>query len=247
MNPRQFTYALLLTVCLLFGLLGGVSSSAEPDGPASQGRPITPAGSLVQDLTTVRSRSARCRWIWCAVRTSRDRAARERPACREQRLRYSVQRRRESRSAIDCRDRSECEAGGGGPKCLLPVAAECERGRGVCAAPQEDGSHALYVSGGFENKIWIFRFQPESKLRSLPHRLVQTRRSKLRSSTSAVLCVNSPRYNSDRAPVYPSGIAISPEQHAFRGQQSRRQFGNHRRPAWRPQTHSRRLAQGCIR
>ena len=52
MNPRQSAYALLLTTCLLFGLLGGVSSSAEPDGPASQGRPITPAGSLVQDLTT---------------------------------------------------------------------------------------------------------------------------------------------------------------------------------------------------
>lgn len=52
MNPRQFTFALLLIVCVLFGLLAGVSSSTEPDEPASQGRPITPAGSLVQDLTT---------------------------------------------------------------------------------------------------------------------------------------------------------------------------------------------------
>src|ERR1041384_8386925 len=52
MNPRQFAYALLLTICFLFGLVGGFSSLAGPDGPASQGRPITPAGSLVQDLTT---------------------------------------------------------------------------------------------------------------------------------------------------------------------------------------------------
>src|ERR1051326_3298339 len=52
MNPRQSAYALLLTICLLFGLVGGVSSSAISDEPASEGRPITPAGSLVQDLTT---------------------------------------------------------------------------------------------------------------------------------------------------------------------------------------------------
>src|SRR5215475_4615157 len=48
MNPRQITcalLALLLTTCL-------VSSFAKLDEPASQGRPITPAGSLVQDLTT---------------------------------------------------------------------------------------------------------------------------------------------------------------------------------------------------
>jgi hypothetical protein len=39
--------SLLFTASLLL-----VSSSAISDGPASQGRPITPAGSLVQDLTT---------------------------------------------------------------------------------------------------------------------------------------------------------------------------------------------------
>src|SRR6476619_2529031 len=55
MNPRHGTYtlfALLLTACLFFGSFAGRSSSAGPDEPASQGRPITPAGSLVQDLTT---------------------------------------------------------------------------------------------------------------------------------------------------------------------------------------------------
>src|SRR5215212_10026866 len=51
MNPRQSSFA-LLTICLVFGSLGGVSSSAGPDEPASEGRPITPAGSLVQDRTT---------------------------------------------------------------------------------------------------------------------------------------------------------------------------------------------------
>ena len=55
MNPRQTTttlLALLLITCLIFGSVAGVSSSANLDEPASEGRPITPAGTLVQDLTT---------------------------------------------------------------------------------------------------------------------------------------------------------------------------------------------------
>src|SRR6476659_2723870 len=55
MNPRHRNYALLtflIITCLIFGSFAGTSSSAGPDEPASQGRPITPAGSLVQDLTT---------------------------------------------------------------------------------------------------------------------------------------------------------------------------------------------------
>jgi hypothetical protein len=58
MNLKQAASTLpllLLIVSLLVGLLGGVSSSArrtQQDEPASQGKPITPAGTLVQDLTT---------------------------------------------------------------------------------------------------------------------------------------------------------------------------------------------------
>ena len=54
MNPRHSTLlGLLLTVCLLFGSFGGAGSSgAAADNPASQGKPITPAGALVQDVTT---------------------------------------------------------------------------------------------------------------------------------------------------------------------------------------------------
>src|SRR5690242_3848383 len=50
MNPRLGIYIFLslsLAASLFF-----VASSADSDGAASEGRPITPAGSLVQDLTT---------------------------------------------------------------------------------------------------------------------------------------------------------------------------------------------------
>jgi hypothetical protein len=50
MNPRLGIY-ILLTLFLAASLLL-VSSSAVSDEQASEGRPITPAGSLLQDLTT---------------------------------------------------------------------------------------------------------------------------------------------------------------------------------------------------
>ena len=79
--------------------------------------------------------------------------------------------------------------------------------------PQDDGSYALYVSGGFENKIWIFRFQPENQVPITPASPgpgtnVEAPFIDVSGFASAA---NSPRYNSDRAPVYPSGIALTPD------------------------------------
>jgi YVTN family beta-propeller protein len=78
-------------------------------------------------------------------------------------------------------------------------------------APQADGSHALYVSGGFENKIWIFRFQSESRTPISPASPGPntTIEAPFIDVSGFAFVSNSPRYNSDRAPVYPSGIAIS--------------------------------------
>jgi hypothetical protein len=50
MNPRLGIYIVL--ALFLAASLVLVSSSAVSEEPASEGRPITPAGSLVQDLTT---------------------------------------------------------------------------------------------------------------------------------------------------------------------------------------------------
>ena len=80
-------------------------------------------------------------------------------------------------------------------------------------APQEDGSYALYVSGGFENKIWIFRFQPDSQTPVTPASPGPNTNveAPFIDVTGFAFAANSPRYNSDRAPVYPTGIAISPD------------------------------------
>jgi len=83
--------------------------------------------------------------------------------------------------------------------------------------PQDDGSYALYVSGGFENKIWIFSFHPENRAPITPaspgpNTSVEAPFIDVTGFASAA---NSPRYNSDRAPVYPTGIAISPDGNAL--------------------------------
>ncbi len=75
-----------------------------------------------------------------------------------------------------------------------------------------DGTGTLYVSGGFENKVWMFRFTPgapqpigpgspgpDSKV-SAPFLDV--------SGFAAAPGLKSPRYNAGAAPVYPLGLAM---------------------------------------
>jgi len=214
MNPRQFAYALLLTICLLFGLIGGVSSLAEPDGPASQGRPITPAGSLVQDLTT---RQIAVGALPVDLVRSPDKSG---PGGEGRFLLavnsgYGIQfnaaanRGQQSIAVIDLNAKPAAVI----QNVYFPSPQSVNVGVAFAPAPNEDGSHALYVSGGFENKIWIFSFHPESRTPITPASPGPntTIEAPFIDVSGFAFASNSPRYNSDRAPVYPSGIAISPD------------------------------------
>src|SRR6185295_14998710 len=214
MNPRQFAYALLLTICLLFGLIGGVSSLAEPDGPASQGRPITPAGSLVQDLTT---RQIAVGALPVDLVRTPDKLG---PGGEGRFLLavnsgYGVQfraggnRGQQSLAVIDLNTKPAAVI----QNVYFPSPQSVNVGVVFAPKAEDDGSYALYVSGGFENKIWIFRFQPNSQtpitpVSPGPNTNVE---APFIDVTGFAFAANSPRYNSDRAPVYPTGIAISPD------------------------------------
>ncbi|HET9713314.1 MAG TPA: hypothetical protein VFP64_15575, partial [Pyrinomonadaceae bacterium] len=214
MSPRQSAYALLLTICLLFGLIGGVSSSAEPDEPASQGRPITPAGSLVQDLTT---RQVAVGALPVDLVRSPDKSG---PGGEGRFLLavnsgYGLQfnaaanRGQQSIAVIDLNAKPAAVV----QNVYFPSPQSVNVGVVFAPAPNEDGSHALYVSGGFENKIWIFSFQPESRTPITPASPGPntTIEAPFIDVSGFSFVSNSPRYNSDRAPVYPSGLAISPD------------------------------------
>jgi YVTN family beta-propeller protein len=84
---------------------------------------------------------------------------------------------------------------------------------GVVFAQQAnpDGTYQLYVSGGFENKIWIFQFQPGSKFPITPTSPGPntTVDAPFIDVTGFASSANSPRYNTNRAPVYPTGLSLS--------------------------------------
>src|ERR1043165_2471970 len=160
MNPRQITFALLallLTTCL-------VSSFAKLDEPASEGRPITPAGALVQDLTT---RQAAVGALPVDFVRSPDKLG---PGGAGRFLisvnsGYGIQfnaaanRGQQSLSVIDLNAKPAAVV----QNVYFPSPQSVNVGVVFAPVADEDGSHALYVSGGFENKIWIFRFQPENQ------------------------------------------------------------------------------------
>jgi len=87
-------------------------------------------------------------------------------------------------------------------------------------AVDPDGGYRLYVSGGFENKIWLFHLRPGAREPLQPSALGATGRS-APGATDRIeaesIDVNgfasrapSPNYNHSAAPVYPTGLAISP-------------------------------------
>ena len=212
MNPRLGIY-ILLTFSLAASLLL-VSSSADSDGAASEGRPITPAGSLVRDLTT---RQAAVGALPVDMVRSPDNLGPN----GEGRFLVSVNsgygiqfnaaanRGQQSLSVIDLNAKPAAVV----QNVYFPSPQSVNVGVVFSPQPQDDGSYALYVSGGFENKIWIFRFQPENQTPVTPaspgpNTTVEAPAIDVSGFASAA---NSPRYNSDRVPVYPSGIAITPD------------------------------------
>src|SRR6185369_12838630 len=209
MNPRQITFALLaflLTTCIV------LSSATEE--PASEGRPITPAGTLVQDLTT---RQPAVGALPVAFVRSPDKFG---PGGEGRFLLavnsgYGVQfnasanRGQQSIAVIDLNLKPAAVV----QNVYFPSPQSVNVGVVFSPVRQENGSYALYVSGGFENKIWIFRFQPEDGQPITPASSGSntTVTAPFIDVSGFASAANSPRYNSDRAPVYPTGLAISPD------------------------------------
>ena len=187
---------------------------AEPDEPASQGRPITPAGSLVQDLTTrqVAVGALPVDLVRSPDKSGPDGEGRFLLAVNSG---YGIQfnaaanRGQQSLSVIDLKAKPAAVV----QNVYFPSPQSVNVGVVFAPGPNEDGSHALYVSGGFENKIWIFSFHPDSRTPITPASPGPntTIEAPFIDVSGFAFSTNSPRYNNDRAPVYPSGIAISPD------------------------------------
>lgn len=208
----------LLVFTFLFGLFGRVSFSARrslADEPASEGLPITPAGVLLQDLNTRQPAvgGLPVDFVRSPDRLGPDGLGRYLIAVNSG---YGVQftsgsnKGQQSLSVIDVN-------APGGPAVVqnvyFPSPQSANVGVAFTRESDNDGSYPLYVSGGFENKIWIFRFTPKSStpitpVSPGPDTKIEAPYIDVNGFASAA---NSPRYNSNHSPVYPTGIALSPD------------------------------------
>jgi YVTN family beta-propeller protein len=77
-------------------------------------------------------------------------------------------------------------------------------------APRADGAFELYVSGGFENKIWIFRFDPRAASPLQPGSPGPDTKVDAPSFAISNPGESSPAdYNDGKAALYPTGLAVT--------------------------------------
>ena len=77
---------------------------------------------------------------------------------------------------------------------------------------QRDGKYKFYVSGGFENKIWIFGLDVKAAVPVAPaNKPDEEQKGPKIDVTAFAMSASSPNYNRDTAPVYPTGLALSPD------------------------------------
>ncbi|PYS99929.1 MAG: hypothetical protein DMF65_09180 [Acidobacteria bacterium] len=210
--------ALVLFVVAAAAASGLISSSADvtvTNQPASEGRPVTPAGSLVLDLTT---RQPAVGALPVAFVRSPDKMG---PDGRGRYLvavnsGYGLQfnaasnRAQQSLAVIDLNTNP---APAVIENIYFPVPQSVNVGAAFSPRAAEDGSFTLYASGGFENKIWMFRLRPGAGVPLTPASPGPNTKvdAPFIDVSGFASTPPSPRYNDNRAPVYPTGLAVSPD------------------------------------
>ncbi len=209
---------------LIVGLIGVSGEIAPPvsaqsgeisRSTAQQGRPLTPAGELVLDAKTGQPAvgALPLDFVRSPDATGPDGGGRYLIAVNSGfgiQFNDATNRAQQSLAVIDL-------AGKPGPKVIqnvyFPSPQSAQVGVVFDPSPDETGSYMLYVSGGVENKIWIFRFKPgEAQPLSPPSPGPDTKVTAPSFSIAGFTnAASSPRYNQDLEPVYPLGLALDDE------------------------------------
>jgi YVTN family beta-propeller protein len=195
---------------------GLIASSADFDANVDNpfgARPITPAGSLVMDATTRQPAvgALPVAFVRSPDRTGPDGRGRYLVAVNSG---YGIQfnaatnRAQQSLAVIDLNARP---ASAVVQNIYFPTPQSVNVGAVFSTRAAADGSFTLYASGGFENKIWMFRFRPGAGVPLAPTSNGPDTKVEAPFIDVGAFARNAPhpRYNSDRAPVYPSGLALS--------------------------------------
>jgi YVTN family beta-propeller protein len=95
----------------------------------------------------------------------------------------------------------------------FPTPQSANVGAAFSPRPDREGFYTLYVSGGFENKVWTFGFLPGAATPVVPASPGPDTKVEAHSIdvNAFATAPPTPRYNSGRAAVYPTGLALSPD------------------------------------
>jgi YVTN family beta-propeller protein len=211
----SFGISVVLIVILMAAVVlrGSAASVAIQNKFASEGRPITPAGSLVMDAGTRQPAvgALPIAFVRSPDNTGPNGLGRYLIAVNSGfgvQFSSTTNRAQQSLAVIDLNARPAPVVV---QNVYFPTPQSVNVGVVFAPAAEPDGTFALYASGGFENKIWIFRFRagaatPITPASRGPNTTVE---APFIDVTGFTISANSPRYNDNRAPVYPAGLAIS--------------------------------------
>jgi YVTN family beta-propeller protein len=220
-RPRAHVNSLIawpvgLAIIVAFAAAGLLTSAADitvTNQPASEGRPLTPAGSLVLDATTRQPAvgALPVAFVRSPDRSARDGAGRYLVAINSGfgvQFNAATNRAQQSLAVIDLNARPAPQVV---QNIYFPSPQSANVGLVFSPIPDEGGSYTLYVSGGVENKVWMFRFKPGAAPPVTPGspgpNTVVT--APFIDVSGFATAAPSPRFNGNYAAVYPAGLAIS--------------------------------------
>jgi YVTN family beta-propeller protein len=215
-KPRWRLSLLIASIGIVVSMLASVSlfnsAAAVQNKFASEGRPITPAGSLVMDATTRHPAvgALPVDFVRSPDKTGPEGGGRY---LIEVNSGFGVQfnsqtnRAQQSLAVIDLNARPAAVI----QNVYFPMPQSVNVGVAFAQRAEQDGTFALYASGGFENKIWVFQFRPGAGNPITPgSRGPNTKvEAPFIDVTGFATSANSTRYNDNLAPVYPMGLALS--------------------------------------
>jgi len=201
----RFPVRLLLTALLFCGITKGQQE------PAGEGRPITPAGILVMDAST---RLPAVGAMPMNMLRSPDRLGHGGKGryLLVMNSGYGVQFSEETNKAqqsIAVVDLNASPEPSVIQNVYFPTPQSANVGFAFAPAAYADGTLALYVSGGFENKVWIFRFDPKAAAPIQPASPGPDTKV-----TAPFFVISNPGevspkdYNGGKAALYPTGLAV---------------------------------------
>src|SRR5260370_2626042 len=198
-----------LVICL--GFCGVAWCQQEPAG---EGRPITPAGSLVMDAATHLPAVGAMPMTMLRSPDSLGHGGKGRYLLVVNsgfgvQFSEETNRAQQSIAVIDLNAVPD-------PLVIqniyFPTPQSANVGVAFSPAAGADGNFEMYVSGGFENKVWIFRFNPKAGAPIQPESPGPDTKVEAPSfEISKAGEVSRADYNAGKAALYPAGLAVTPD------------------------------------